>query len=68
MYYWLPSDFDFADIEEDIPPTQRAHEEKSVPKDTEHMCIRCKDWFKDVSPNQDDGSFKCWLCREFPFR
>lgn len=31
-------------------------------------CSRCKDFLFMAGPNQEDGSFKCFSCRENPYR
>ncbi len=29
------------------------------------VCIRCKDKFYQAEPNQPDGTFKCYSCRNY---
>jgi len=69
---WLPDDvFDFGielkDFDE-VPPTKREAGLCKVEKQAEYKCIRCKDWFKDVEPNQPNNEFKCFLCRTYTYR
>lgn len=68
MYGFYPS---YCDDDEE-PDTQREGFmaiEKPKPKyDPEYKCIRCGDWHKDVHPNQEDGTFKCYLCRQNSYR
>ncbi len=30
-----------------------------------YHCNRCKDFFEFAEPNQKDGSFKCFSCRNY---
>lgn len=30
-------------------------------------CSRCKEFFPMAEPNQDDGTLKCYLCRQSPY-
>jgi hypothetical protein len=31
-------------------------------------CSRCKEFYEMAAPNQEDGSFTCWICRTYPYR
>jgi hypothetical protein len=31
-------------------------------------CDRCKDFFHQAAPNQDNDGFLCWSCRADPYR
>lgn len=31
-------------------------------------CDKCKDFFYQAAPNQDNGTFLCWECRQNPYR
>lgn len=31
-------------------------------------CIKCKEFCHMAEPNQEDGSFKCFVCRDNPYR
>lgn len=33
----------------------------------ERCAGRCAQFFDYAIPNQDDGTFKCWSCRNYPF-
>jgi hypothetical protein len=30
-----------------------------------HTCTKCREFYPYAEVNQDDGSFKCWGCRNF---
>jgi len=32
------------------------------------QCSRCKEFSYKAAPNQKDGTFLCWRCRDDPFR
>lgn len=32
-----------------------------------YFCASCKTWAAHSEPNQQDGSFICFSCREYPF-
>lgn len=31
-------------------------------------CLKCKDFYHQAAPNQDNGSFICWTCRNDKYR
>lgn len=31
-------------------------------------CLKCNEFYNMAEPNQEDGSFKCWTCRTYPYR
>lgn len=31
-------------------------------------CFQCGDFYFQAEPNQPDGTLKCWLCRNYPYR
>lgn len=31
-------------------------------------CVRCLDFFQFSEPNQEDGNFRCWSCRQNRYR
>lgn len=32
------------------------------------MCVKCKDFYYQASPNQENGTLICWSCRSDPYR
>jgi len=65
-FYFTDIEYDYEEYE-DVPETVKTPEIEKV-FDAEYKCLRCGDWHQGVRPNQDDGTFKCFLCTKYPFR
>jgi hypothetical protein len=48
------------DFEEEVITS--TNKVKVIKKDGE-VCAKCKDFCKYAEPNQKDGTFKCYVCR-----
>lgn len=60
------AEYDWDDYQEDELP-----EIKIVKKDPKHdgmSCLRCKEFVFMAEPNQQDGTFKCYSCRQNKYR
>lgn len=67
---YYPHDYE---EDEELPETKRDFQLSGTLSETkklaeEYKCIRCKDWFPWVQPNQEDGSFICYCCRQDEYR
>lgn len=65
--YYFPKGFSFTPIVTAEPINSASC--GKVKREPDGMsCVRCKDFFFLAEANQEDGSFKCYQCRENPYR
>ncbi len=57
--------FDFVIEELAAPPLDDYPVVVKKPKEKICICKKCGDIFPRASPNQKDGTFKCWSCRNY---
>lgn len=59
---WWPCDTEQAE-EEETEPHPKAKKIKLPDGSSAMACISCEEHCKWAEPNQDDGTFKCYSCR-----